>query len=274
LLLTEDKLNQTNRSPNGFFTLEAHPQQRILCPLFLVSFASLYLEVLLIRWIGTEVRVFAYFQNLTLIACFLGFGLGCYHANAKKPFLFNGVTLGILVILVSLPIPRWKWFLEGMSSLLAFSRDAQIWSSVNPSLYASHSTLALSFASLLLIAGFLALLTATMIPLGQWVGTYLSAAKNPINAYSINLLGSLCGIWLFAGMSFLGLPPAVWVAVAFLLFILVRPRIRDWQPRIVGGVFSWPPLSVCLLTLARAKSIGLLIKNWKLSRSETSSISG
>jgi hypothetical protein len=40
--------------------------------LFLVSFAALYLEMLLIRWVGTEFRLFAYFQNLALIACFLG----------------------------------------------------------------------------------------------------------------------------------------------------------------------------------------------------------
>ena len=40
--------------------LEEKPQGRVLWPLFLVSFAALYLEILLIRWIGTEVRVFAY----------------------------------------------------------------------------------------------------------------------------------------------------------------------------------------------------------------------
>src|SRR5436853_3757226 len=30
----------------------------------------------MIRWISSEIRVFAYFKNFVLIACFLGFGLG------------------------------------------------------------------------------------------------------------------------------------------------------------------------------------------------------
>jgi len=38
-----------------------------------------------------------------------------------------------------------------------------------------------------------------MIPLGQWVGIYLDSAKNPVGAYTSNLLGvSLalcCGAW-------------------------------------------------------------------------------
>jgi len=203
--------------------------------LFFVSFAALYLEILLIRWIGTEVRVFAYFQNLALIACFLGFGVGCHRAKAKKYFLFNGVTLGILVILVSLPFPGWKETLETMSSLLSFSHDAQVWSGITFSVY-GHSTLLPAIASLLLVSIFLVLVTLTMIPLGQWVGTYLDAAENPIKAYSINLLGSLCGIWLFAGMSFLGFAPVVWLAFALLLFVLWRPNGRYTLPLVAGGV--------------------------------------
>src|SRR5215470_867320 len=87
----------------GLFLIEEHPSSRTLWPLFLVSFSSLYLEIMLIRWIGTEVRLFAYFQNLTLIACFLGFGLGCYRASGKKTQLFDAISLGILIILASFP---------------------------------------------------------------------------------------------------------------------------------------------------------------------------
>src|SRR5262245_23932016 len=46
--------------------------------LVLVSLVSLYLELLLIRWVSSEIRIFAFFKSLVLIACFLGFGLGCY----------------------------------------------------------------------------------------------------------------------------------------------------------------------------------------------------
>jgi spermidine synthase len=227
--------------------LEEHPEKSILWPLFLVSFASLYMEILLIRWIGTEVRVFAYFQNLALIACFLGFGIGCYKASEKKHVLFDGAALGVLVILVSLPIPKWQWLLEGMSSLLSFSRDAQVWSSVNAAAY-ERSALGPAIIAAILVSCFLLLLIATMIPLGQWVGTYLNAAPDPVKAYSINLLGSLCGMWFFTALSFLGMAPVVWLAFGFLLFVFARPRIGRSERLFVGA-----PLlagSLCLLAYA------------------------
>src|SRR5258707_8696882 len=45
--------------------------------LALISGLTLFLELLMIRWITSEIAVFAYFKNFVLVACFLGFGLGC-----------------------------------------------------------------------------------------------------------------------------------------------------------------------------------------------------
>jgi len=42
----------------------------------LATFGILLLELALIRWTSQQVRVFAYFNNLTLMAAFLGMGLG------------------------------------------------------------------------------------------------------------------------------------------------------------------------------------------------------
>src|SRR5215472_4823357 len=102
-----------------FFSIEEHPHGRILWPLFLVSFCSLYIEILLIRWIATEVRIFAYFQNLALIACFLGFGLGCYRAAQTKIDHFEATALSLLVVLAGIPLKAWKTMLENVSSALA-----------------------------------------------------------------------------------------------------------------------------------------------------------
>src|SRR5689334_23764512 len=44
----------------------------------ILSAAGLFLELLMIRWISSEISIFAYFKNFVLIACFLGFGLGAY----------------------------------------------------------------------------------------------------------------------------------------------------------------------------------------------------
>ncbi len=201
--------------------LKENPDGQINLPLFFVSFASLYIEVLLIRWIGTEVRVFAYFQNLALIACFLGFGIGCYRSKEKKTNLFNSAALGGLVILVGLPLVSWHHLLEGISSFLSFSPDSQTWAAGpigNPPMLRPF------LVSAALIALLLLLVIRTMIPLGQWVGAYLRSAKNPVAAYSANLLGSLAGIWFFAALSFFGLAPVSWFAFAMLLLVLLRPR--------------------------------------------------
>ena len=44
--------------------------------LALASLLSLFLEMLMIRWVSAEIPVFAYFKNVVLISSFLGFGLG------------------------------------------------------------------------------------------------------------------------------------------------------------------------------------------------------
>jgi hypothetical protein len=95
----------------GNWVLDADGRSSLL-QLFIVSFASLYIEVMLIRWIGTEFRLFAYIQNLTLVACFLGFGLGCLRSSLKPRYLFNFEALAFIVMIIEVPWPNWKGFLD------------------------------------------------------------------------------------------------------------------------------------------------------------------
>src|SRR6266446_6654533 len=84
--------------------------------LLLVSSAALYLEIILIRWLGTEVRIFAFFQNLSLIACFLGFGLGCFHTKQRGSLLPSLGAITGLVVVVNLPFHLFRRVLEMMSA--------------------------------------------------------------------------------------------------------------------------------------------------------------
>jgi hypothetical protein len=43
--------------------------------LLLISSIALFLELAIIRWLSSEVRIFAYFKNLPLMAVFLVLGL-------------------------------------------------------------------------------------------------------------------------------------------------------------------------------------------------------
>lgn len=193
--------------------------------LFIASFATLFVEILLIRWIGTEVRVFAFFQNLALICCFLGFGLGCYWSDRRKSIFFSIAAIAALVVLVQTPIPMWKNFLMQISNLLSISPDSALWGNLR--VFEGSAWALLFAASIVSVSAFLGLLIIVMIPIGQWVGFYLDSAANPVRAYSLNLLGSVAGIWIFAGMSFLRLPPAYWFLAGIAVLLLLQPlRLR------------------------------------------------
>src|SRR5262249_10547778 len=52
--------------------------------LFLASFLALYFELVVIRYLSTEIRVFAYLKNLALVASFFGIGLGMILADPRR----------------------------------------------------------------------------------------------------------------------------------------------------------------------------------------------
>jgi len=232
-----------------FMASEGQPLRRPSWSLFAISFVGLFTEVMLIRWVGTEVRIFAFFQNLALIACFLGFGLGCYWAPRKKSFLISILAMTALVALVEAPIHLWRVSLEGLSAMLSLSSDSALWvlpAGSNP----GTETLALLYASsAILLAMLLLLLVAVMIPIGQMVGFYLDSAPNPVRAYSVNLVGSMVGIWAFAALAFLRLPPECWFGLVFLVLLFFRPTLTR------SFLLAWALVAVSLglFRLARGK---------------------
>src|ERR1017187_232985 len=189
--------------------------------LLLVSSAALYLEIVLIRWLGTEVKIFAFFQNLSLIVCFLGFGVGCFTSRRRGSLLPSLAAVTVLVVGVNLPLNSWHDFLRTVSSVLSYTPDGVLWGAVvglsRPDYYRNF------VASLLLVGGFLMLICIAMIPLGQWVGYYLEAMPKTVAAYSINLLGSVAGIWLLAILAYFWLAPSYWFVVAFALVWIAQP---------------------------------------------------
>lgn len=207
-----------------------------LSQLFIVSFASLYVEVMLIRWIGTEFRLFAYIQNLTLVACFLGFGLGCLKASEKPRYLFNFEALAFVVMIIEVPWPGWKGFLDNVVGELSTSSDLSMWLFAN----AANAPIRAFLVGAGLVSGVLLLVIATMMPLGSWVARFLESSPRIVPAYSVNLLGSLVGVWFFAGLSFLHLAPIIWFLIAIALLLVTHP-----QPKKIG-VSGWIVMAVCL----------------------------
>ncbi len=203
--------------------LPNHPPRPVLWQLFVASFATLFVEIMFIRWLGTEVRIFAYFQNLALVSCFLGFGLGCHRANRNLRLVSVLAPMAALVVLAQGPSFAWQGFLRQLTNLLTLSPDHVQW---GYAVLSGGESLGLIVAAAVVLALFLWLLVMMMVPLGQCVGGCLDAAPNPVTAYSVNLLGSLAGIWGFTLASFFWLPPASWFAAAFLALLLLVPRPR------------------------------------------------
>jgi len=145
--------------------------------LALLSFACLFFELLVIRWLSVEVRVFAYFKNRALIACFLGFGLGVYASRRRIPLLY---VLAIVALL---------------GSDVAFSMA--VWGTHAEQGFLGGERGVLFVAGVILITMFFSISALLFVPLGQAVGYALDHDVNPIPAYSLNVAASLAGVWAF-----------------------------------------------------------------------------
>lgn len=215
-------------------------------PLFLISFATLFFEVLVIRWTASEIRIFGFFKNLILLATFLGLGLGCSaygladkqtvqaKAGAVKswfPLLFTFLTL-ILYLAPSLGLTQMTFnfsqtsvdYMQNVTSIQA--------------LYLNTFAMAVIFL----------LVTSTFSSLGKVLGEELSKLA-PLPAYTVNLLGSLAGVIVMSALSFFQTGPIVWLGAGFasLLFFFSRPfEILTFAACLVLGYFSagnsiWSP---------------------------------
>jgi len=178
--------------------------------LFLVSFLGLFFEILIIRWLSTEVRIFAYFKNLPLISCFLGLGIGFSLSNRRTSLfpLFPFLICALSAFILFLP----KQLLSHYPSQSEF-----VWA-LGPGRLASSLAFYLGFIFLFLFN------MAAFIPVGQLTGKLMRGFA-PIRAYTINILGSLLGMWAFSAISFFSLSPIYWFVIGFAVVLrLLRPR--------------------------------------------------
>src|ERR1700733_11617475 len=77
------------------------PSIRVPVMLFLSSFVSLYFELVIIRYLSSEIRVFAYLKNLALIASFFGIGIGMIPGKTavtrKRYFPFVAAAIFLII---------------------------------------------------------------------------------------------------------------------------------------------------------------------------------
>ena len=187
--------------------------------LFLSSFLVLFLEVALIRWMPAYIRLLSYFSNFILLAAFLGCGIGCLLAGARRN-LFLGFPLLLLIVVAAVDVLRLEVAVPSATTIY-FS------SGTSDKVVAVESTMLLPLMFVVVALLFVTVAQRMARELereGRPEGPSLqdhrrrgppSGRPAALRAYAINLLGSLAGVGAFALMSWLQVPPVVWFAVAF-----------------------------------------------------------
>jgi hypothetical protein len=184
-------------------------QRLVVAKLFLASFAALYFELLIIRYLATEIRAFAYLKNLPLMASFLGIGVGMLMdkplSRLQRVFPFIVAAL-FLVIRYARPLH--------LTHIVLGTADYPIWGDPPPTL----SPAILVMVYLVTIIGALALIVALFTILGSLVGQNLKELV-PLRGYGVNLAGSLAGVAAFTAISFFNVPPVGWLVIGFVFLV-------------------------------------------------------
>lgn len=190
----------------------------------LTACCILFFELLFIRWISTEINIFAYLQNSVLVVCFLGLGMGLLYPKSGKATLTLGIlTLAGIVLLLSFEATRRA--AGYISETLSTFHDFVVWDQIKAP-EGTENQLILFITGvipLLLLSG---AIWGVMVVLGRSLGGLFEKSSSTIVAYSFDIAGSLLGIWLYTLLGYFALPPAAWVCVgALLLLPLCQKRL-------------------------------------------------
>lgn len=180
----------------------------------LAGLTALFVELTLIRFVPSEIRVLGYFTNFVLFAAFLGFGLGILVARRwpQARFIERAAPLAFLVVVV----------------LAGAGRALRVVPSSEEFLFLEYQTPGSDVALYVFLAVAYALIAASCVPIGFNVGRTLDGER-PLRRYALNVAGSLAGILLYAALSAVGAPPWVNVGVAAVLCCSTLVGARVWQ---------------------------------------------
>ncbi len=215
---------------------------RALGELFLVSVLILFLELACIRWFPAHVLFLTFFTNVVLLACFLGMSVGCLAARHRRNYLLWTPGLLLLALAAGHGIEAARGYLEQHLDVGNQASPHMVYFGTE---YHSHDVATFRIP-IEVVGGFFFLVIAlAMVGPGQELGRALDRVPNRVQAYTVNILGSVVGIVLFAAFSWLQLAPFWWFAPVVLglgYFLIYRDRaaMRLWQ---------WAPQVVLLLAI-------------------------
>jgi hypothetical protein len=186
----------------------APTERRDRARLVLLSFLMLFVELALIRWAGSNVIYLSYFSNFILLGSFLGIGLGFLRARA-------GVNL-------------WPYAPVVLAAFVIFVRafPVEIDRAGDQLIYFGTFTRSGLPTWVMLPVIFVAV-AAVMMMIAEGVARTFSRFE-ALDAYRLDVLGSIGGIAAFSLLALLHAPPIVWGVVAALAFIILVDHSIVW----------------------------------------------
>jgi SAM-dependent methyltransferase len=175
--------------------------------LFLISLLILFLELACIRWFPAHVLFLTFFTNVVLLASFLGMSLGCLAAGRTRNYLTWTPFLLGLALAAAHGVERLR---NGIESILDVGHQASPQLVFFGTEYHSQDSAHFLIPMEAICGFFFLVLTLAMVGPGQELGRAFRRVPDRLRAYTLNILGSLAGIALFAGCSWCRLSPLWW----------------------------------------------------------------
>lgn len=183
--------------------------------MIVASFVMLFAELTLIRWVAAYQVHVAYFTNFVLLASFLGIGVGFLRARSTRDLSRLApaalAVLGALVFVVR--VVKGSGGPQGVETIFGIPAPP-IW-----------VMLPLIFGGTTFVMAVIAEAVARLF-----------ARFEPLEAYRLDILGSLAGIVAFSLLSFVRLGPALWGVVLGAGFVVLAPRVDRRRWLAAGGV--------------------------------------
>jgi hypothetical protein len=193
---------------------------------------SLFMELGCIRWQSSVLPFFALYKNFSLLACFVGLGLGYALATRDR-----------IPLVIVLPLLAWQFL---FMIILRYAPDSFITTIPFFEQLAMGSGEFGEWSHIFFLYGILTIVflitVLTFMPIGQLCGR-LMERRTKLRAYGLNLLGSLLGVLLMLAASFLWTPPLVWFALCF--FVIMLFTVRMISLMMVGISFT----ALCTIVL-------------------------
>ena len=214
------------------------PALRIFCASFLV----LFLEIALIRWLPSNIRLLSFFSNFILLASFLGIGLGCLLAQSRArlfnwfPFILLAIVAGVLYFRIEVSVVA--------TGAIYFSSgtDEDI----------------LQIESVLLLPAIFFVVVALFTALAQRMGREMTSLP-ALPAYTWNVAGSLAGVVVLGVISWSELPPSVWFGIAALaatpLLLSAEPGLARPNAIQAGLAVAAVILTVAVVNMSSANTL-------------------